>query len=249
VSGLWAVIGGSGLNRLAPEWETVGSDETPYGRGSGAVQRASIGDRPVLFLARHGQPHRIPPHRINYRANLWLLAQAGARAILATNAVGGIAAAMHTGDLLLPDQVVDYTWGREHTVMDESRLEHVDFTEPYHGASRARILAAARQLAPPVRLHASGTYGCTQGPRLESAAEIARLERDGCDVVGMTGMPEAGLAREMGLRYAAICLVVNPAAGKAGGPLVEADILRVAEVGMRRVADLIARVVAEPPPD
>jgi 5'-methylthioinosine phosphorylase len=246
VSGDWAIIGGSGLNQLADRWETVFDGPTPYGDAAAPVQRARVAGRDVLFLPRHGQPHRIPPHLINYRANLWSLVQAGAGAVIATNAVGGIAAALAPGDLVLPDQIVDYTYGRAHTVMDETRLTHVDFTWPYDAAVRERIRAAAATANIP--LHAAATYGCTQGPRLESAAEIRRLEHDGCDVVGMTGMPEAGLARELGLRYAALCVVVNPAAGKGGGPLLESDILRVAEAGMRRVVRLIAHVIEAPPP-
>jgi 5'-methylthioinosine phosphorylase len=247
VTGHWAIVGGSGLNRLSDRVAVVGDADTPFGRASGPVQRARIGASDVLFLARHGQPHRLPPHQVNYRANLWLLAQAGARAVLATNAVGGITSGVETGDLVLPDQIVDYTYGREHTVMDEARLEHVDFTEPYDRALRARLVAAASSIAG-LRVRDGGTYACTQGPRLESAAEIRRLERDGCDVVGMTGMPEAGLARELGLRYAAICLVVNRAAGKSAVPLHGAEILRVAEAGMHTVADVLARVVSTPPP-
>jgi len=247
VTGVWGIVGGSGLNRIAERWDTVRGTNTPYGDASAPVQQAQIGRRRVLFLARHGQPHRLPPHRVNYRANLFALVDAGATAILATNAVGGITRFMQTGDIVLPDQIVDYTYGREHTYMDESRLDHVDFTYPYDAKLRARILTAASHASVPGVAHDRAVYACTQGPRLESAAEIDRLERDGCDVVGMTGMPEAGLARELGVPYASICLVVNRAAGRSAGVLSNDEIMRVAELGMQRVATLIAEVVSADP--
>lgn len=237
---MWAIVGGSGLNRLAERWETIDDGDTPYGRASAPVQRARVGRRAVLFLARHGQPHRIAPHRVNYRANLFALARAGATAVIATNAVGGISRHMQTGDIVVPHQLIDYTWGREHTFMDETRLEHVDFTAPYDERLRARILAASAGTV----AHARAVYACTQGPRLESAAEIERLERDGNDIVGMTGMPEAGLARELGLAYASVCLVVNRAAGKAPGVLTNDAIMRVATEGMAKVVELLGRVAS-----
>jgi len=242
-----AIIGGTGLNRLSDVWEPVGHTATPYGPASCTVQRTRLGQRDVLFLARHGQPHRLPPHRINYRANVWLLRELGATAAVATNAVGGITAGMASGDVVIPHQIIDYTWGREHTYMDESHLVHVDFTAPYDPGLRDRLVAASRLPSSADRTwHGLGVYGCTQGPRLESAAEIDRMARDGCDVVGMTGMPEAGLAREIGLPYAAICLVVNRAAGRSGGTISEAEIIRIAEAGMGAIVETLRRALENP---
>lgn len=235
------IIGGTGLNRLAEVTKAADRIDTPYGRASSMPQIAKIGATTVIFLARHGQPHRIAPHLINYRANVWLLRELGASVLLATNAVGAIADAMAPGDLMVPHQIIDYTWGRMHTYMDTLPLQHVDFSTPYDATLRGRLRAAALTLELDCSVFHAGVYGCTQGPRLESAAEIDRMARDGCDVVGMTGMPEAGLARELGLPYAAVCLSVNRAAGRSDGPISEAEIMRVAERGMNRVERMIAR--------
>jgi 5'-methylthioinosine phosphorylase len=217
---------------------------------SGALQRIDFRGRHCLFLARHGQPHRIPPHRINYRANLWALREAGVRRVIAINSVGGIAAALTAGAVAVPDQIVDYTSGREHTFydgieragVDLSPLEHVDFTHPYSAELR-RALRNAAELAG-VEVIDGGVYGATQGPRLESIGEIRRMANDGCDLVGMTGMPEAGLARELGLDYAALCLVVNPAAGIGEGEITMDDINRVIASGMGRVRALLGELLA-----
>jgi len=241
---LLAIIGGTGLNRLATETRQAPRIETPFGLASSTPQIGRIGSNEVIFLARHGQPHRIAPHLINYRANLWLLRDLGATAVLATNAVGSIAAAMAPGDLLVPHQIIDYTWGRLHTYMDQEPLRHVDFSMPYDAVLRERLREATVELELDCSVFNTGVYGCTQGPRLESAAEIDRLARDGCDVVGMTGMPEAGLARELGLPYAAVCLVVNRAAGRGDGPIDEADIVRVATQGMHRIELLVTHLAA-----
>jgi 5'-methylthioinosine phosphorylase len=238
-----AIVGGTGLNRLAAATRAVERIDTPFGPASAAPQLGRVGGHDVIFLARHGQPHRIAPHLINFRANVWLLRELGASAVLATNAVGSIAQAMAPGDLMLPHQIIDYTWGRAHTYMDAFPLEHVDFSAPYDAAMRDRLRVAALELELGCSVFNSGVYGCTQGPRLESAAEIDRMARDGCDVVGMTGMPEAGLARELKLPYAAICLSVNRAAGRGDGPISEADIIEVARLGMGRVERLIERFV------
>jgi 5'-methylthioinosine phosphorylase len=215
-----AVIGGSGLGELPnlERPEQIDRD-TPFGYASGPITRGHLDGRGVIFLPRHGRPHALPPHRINYRANLWALREAGARAVIGVNAVGGITPAMRPGRLVVPDQIIDYTSSRAHTFFDETVHAgmHVDFTRPYTESLRAGLIAAAATLA--LNLEDGGTYGATQGPRLESAAEILRLERDGCDVVGMTGMPETGLARELGLGYASLCVVANWAAGKGSGPI------------------------------
>ena len=212
-----AIIGGTGLSSL--EGLRLEGEEpvaTPWGETSAPLVRGRYAGREVLFLARHGNPHVLPPHRINYRANIHALKQAGAEAILGINAVGGITPAMTPGSIVIPDQIIDYTWGRGHTFFEDGLedVTHVDFTCPYTPALRRQLVSAAESVHAPVA--DGGTYGATQGPRLETAAEITRMEREGCDLVGMTGMPEAALARELGLDYAAICMVVNHAAGKTG---------------------------------
>ena len=211
-----AVIGGSGLSQLAnldvSHREVL---RTPYGEPSGAVTFGQICGRPVAFLARHGYGHTIPPHEVNYRANIWALAQRGALAIISVASVGSIRADLKPGDIVIPHQIIDYTWGRKSTFHEGPgcTLTHIDFTEPYDRALRERLIAAATATGIPVSLGA--VYAATQGPRLETAAEINRYERDGVDVVGMTGMPEAALAREIGVPYAAISVVSNYAAGRA----------------------------------
>lgn len=241
-----AVIGGTGLNRLATDCETIGDPTTPFGAASARPQRGRLGGRDVVFLARHGQPHRIAPHLINYRANLWLLRELGVERVIASNAVGGITAALAPGDIVIPHQLIDYTWGRAHTYTDREPLLHVDFTEPYDAGLRDCLERAALGLELDCAVFDRGVYAATQGPRLESAAEIDRLARDGCDVVGMTGMPEAGLARELGLAYASICLVVNRAAGRGDGTISEADIARVATHGMAQVERIIVAAASAP---
>jgi len=186
---------------------------TPYGAPSGPVRVGRIAGRRVAFMARHGEGHSLPPHLVNYRANLLRLKQVGASRVLAINAVGGITERFGPRVLALPDQLIDYTWGRISTFCEEpgSEVQHVDFGDPYTRSLRDAVLAAASRSG--VALVADGCYGATQGPRLETRAEIARMRRDGCDLVGMTGMPEAGLARELGLDYACLALVANWAAG------------------------------------
>jgi len=183
-----------------------------------------IGETPVLFLARHGEGHRLPPHRVNYRANLWALHAAGAERVVGLASVGGIARHLGPRSFAVPDQLIDYTRGRDHTFHDgeSGPVVHVDFTDPYCQALRGALLGACRRAGVPAA--DGGTYGTTQGPRLETKAEIARMERDGCDLVGMTGMPEAALARELGLRYATLAFVVNWAAGKGAGVIAMSEI-------------------------
>ena len=209
-----AVIGGTGLYRLADLRDAAPADgDTPYGAPSGPVRVGTLAGRRVGFLARHGEGHSLPPHRVNYRANLWRLKALGATRVLAVNTVGGITDAFGPRVLALPDQLIDYTWGRTPSFWDDAGGEvlHVDFGDPYTPSLRARVLAAATTAG--VALHDGGCYGATQGPRLETRAEIARMRRDGCDLVGMTGMPEAALARELGLDYACLAIVANWAAG------------------------------------
>lgn len=215
-----AIIGGTGVDEL-DGLEIVRSHrvETPYGEPSRAIQQGSFSGAPVFFLQRHGSPAMIPPHLINYRANLWALRSLGVTDIVAINAVGGIQADMRPGCLVIPDQLIDYTWGRQHTIDEgvEGSLQHIDFTEPYDRELRSALLQAASVAG--IDCHSSAVHGVTQGPRLETAAEIRRMARDGCSVVGMTGMPEASLAREMALAYASVCMVVNPAAGLGDEPI------------------------------
>ncbi len=240
-----AIVGGTGLTELPGLLlrEAVAID-TPYGPPSADILRGDYAGREVLFLARHGHPHRIPPHQVNYRANLWALRGAGAQAVIAANAVGGIHPAMGAGHLCVPHQLIDYTYGREHTFFegDIEHVTHIDFSFPYDEALRQRLIDG---LAAEGYLFSShGVYGCTQGPRLETAAEIARMERDGCDIVGMTGMPEAVLARELALPYACLALVVNPAAGKAQGVITMAEIELALAEGISKTRAVLARALA-----
>jgi 5'-methylthioinosine phosphorylase len=209
-----AVIGGTGLYDL-PGLENVErrNEQTPFGMPSGEIVCGSLGGRRLAFLARHGAGHRVAPHRVNYRANLWALHALGARRIVGVNAVGGIRADMGPRVLAVPDQIIDYTHGRITSFSDAegAKVEHIDFSEPYSDALRRDLLTAARHSG--IAVVARGCYGATQGPRLETRAEIARMRRDGCDLVGMTGMPEAALARELGVEYACLALVANWAAG------------------------------------
>ena len=240
----YAIIGGTGLTQLEGlVLRQAQNFDTPYGEPSAPVLCGEYAGREVLFLARHGHPHRIPPHQVNYRANLWALKQAGAEAILAVNAVGGIHTAMGSGHLCVAHQVVDYTWGRAHTFFegDIEQVTHIDFSHPYDEALRGRLIAALQALGYPHSSH--GVYGATQGPRLETAAEIARMERDGCDIVGMTGMPEAALARELELPYACLALVVNPAAGKSDGVITMAGIEAELARGIDKVRAVLGKVL------
>jgi len=198
----------------------------------------------VLFLARHGYGHTIPPHEVNYRANLWALKDAGADSVVSVASVGGIRNDIWPGAILLPHQVIDYTWGRASTFFEGpgAPVNHIDFTEPYSRVMRARLLNAAA--AAGERVTDGGVYAATQGPRLETAAEIHRLERDGADIVGMTGMPEAALAREIGLEYAALTVVANYAAGRGDSEhAVPLDkIGAVLEEAMGRVRRIIEKL-------
>lgn len=210
-----AILGGSGLARLGTLAETRSiSARTDYGEPSAPLALGKLAGREVLFLARHGEAHSIPPHQVNYRANIRALKDAGATRIASVATVGGIRREFGPGTLVVPRQIIDYTWGRPATFFEGpgAKVSHIDFTEPYSADLRAAILAAARACGETVA--DGGCYGTTQGPRLETAAEILRMERDGADLVGMTAMPEAALAREAGLEYAAIAVVVNHAAGK-----------------------------------
>jgi 5'-methylthioinosine phosphorylase len=224
-----ALIGGTGIYALAALQDSEAHQPvTRYGALSGPVRVGEIEGRRVAFLARHGEGHSLPPHRINYRANLAALQALGARRVLALNTVGGITERFGPRVLACPDQLIDYTWGRVSTTCEEEGTEvlHVDFGDPYTPTLRAELLGAAARAG--VALVDGGCYGAAQGPRLETRAEIARMRRDGCDLVGMTGMPEAGIARELGLEYACLAIVANWAAGAgpdAGEVITLQDVL------------------------
>ena len=243
-----AVIGGTGVYALG-ELAAVETHQpvTPYGAPSGPVRVGLYAGCRVAFLARHGEGHALPPHRINYRANLAALKALGAQRVLALNTVGGITEGYGPRVLACPDQLIDYTWGRISTFCEEpgSEVLHVDFGEPYTPALRRQVLAAAARAG--VAVVDGGCYGATQGPRLETRAEIARMRRDGCDLVGMTGMPEAGLARELGLDYACLAIVANWAAG--AGPDVEEvitlqDVLANVSAAMQEVPRILRALLA-----
>ena len=233
-----AIIGGSGLAKLAElvveRREVV---RTPFGDPSCALSFGRVGQAPVVFLARHGYGHTIAPHQINYRANLWALHEVGVKRVFAVASVGGIREDFGPGTIAVPDQLIDYTYGRKSTYFEgpDNPVTHIDFTRPYDEATRQALIAGARVAGETVAL--GGTYGCMQGPRLETAAEIRRLDRDGCDLVGMTGMPETALARELELPYAVLAVVVNHAAGR--GDSREAISLSAME---SELTDAMARV-------
>ena len=241
-----AIIGGSGLAKLANLQITQRQIvRTPYGEPSGPLTFGRIGEGEVVFLARHGYGHTLAPHEINYRANVWALQAKGVTRVISVCTVGGIAPELTAGTLAVPDQIIDYTWGRPSTYFEgaEQPVTHIDFTYPYSEEMRTMAIEAAREVGIPVVQ--GGTYAAVQGPRLETKAEIDRLERDGATMVGMTGMPEAALARELHLEYAAIAVVVNPAAGRGASAraISLADIGRVIEESMAKVRMIVAKVV------
>jgi len=240
-----AIIGGSGLTNLKnlriTRREVI---RTPYGEPSAPMVFGQLGGQEAVFLPRHGAGHTIPPHEVNYRANIWAIKQTGVDKVIAVNAVGGISPEyLASGTLVVPDQIIDYTYGRAHTFFgtEHKKVTHVDFTHPYCEDLRQTLIQAAGKAK--MKVVGRGTYGATQGPRFESAAEIRRMERNGADIVGMTGMPEAGLARELELCYASIALVVNPAAGKAKDTISIKEIETNLETGMVSVRSLLEQVI------
>lgn len=224
--------------RLPGSGEVVAGEElvTPFGRASHATKHPDAG---AVFVNRHGSGGEFLPHQVNYRANMHFLKRCGVREVLALFAVGGIDRTLGDGDLAIPHDLIDYTWGREHTFAPDEGVRHIEFGEPFDAGVRARIRRAAQRAGVAVR--DEGVYGVTQGPRLETVAEIDRMERDGCTLVGMTAMPEAALARELGIAYAGVCVVVNPAAGRGEGAINSTDIRAVIE----RTEAPLARLVAE----
>ena len=239
-----AIIGGTGLTSLKDLKLTRREVmHTPYGEPSAPLVYGEMAGKELLFLPRHGAGHTIPPHKINYRANLWALKECGVEQVIAVNAVGGIRADMQPGSLIVPDQIIDYTWSRTNTFFEEglSHVTHIDFTQPYCRELRQVLIDGARETGKP--LIGEGCYAATQGPRLETTAEINKLERDGCDLVGMTGMPEAALARELELCYACLAVVANMGAGR-GEELITMEIIEhYLGQGMADVRSLLEYVV------
>lgn len=238
-----AIIGGTGLTSL--KGLTITRREmvhTPWGEPSGPVTHGTLFGKKVAFIARHGYGHTIPPHKVNYRANIWALKEIGAGRIVAVAAVGGIHAGLGPGRLAIPQQIIDYTSGRGHTYFEDglAHVVHVDFTSPYASGLRSLLIRAAEEAGAWI----GGTYGATQGPRLETAAEIDRLERDGCDMVGMTGMPEAALARELELDYAHLCVCANAAAGRGQGEISMSALEANLEQGMKGVKRVLEKLLA-----
>ena len=241
-----AIIGGSGSGSLLPGMTVLEEIEvsTPYGDPSSPIISAIYMDQPVYLLYRHGVSHTFLPHTVNYRANIWALSELNVKAVIAIATVGGIRSDLGPGSLMVPDQLIDYTWGRESTYFDGSdgRVGHLEMTNPYSSQLREALLLAARNREIPVA--DSGVYAVCQGPRFETPAEINRLENDGADVVGMTGMPEAALAGEKSLCYACVNFIVNPAAGR-GDQNIGMDVIRQAwESGNANLNELLAEALA-----
>lgn len=238
-----AIIGGTGLTQIS-DLIITGQQivDTPYGSPSADFVFGEMHGKKLIFLARHGNPHRIPPHKINYRANIWGLKHLGVTEVIAVAAVGGIGPEMGPGHIAIPDQIIDYSYGREHTFFadDLEQVTHIDFTEPYSSLLRKRIIQAAKNAG--VNISPTGVYGCTQGPRLETVAEIKRMAQDGCDLVGMTGMPEAALARELELAYANISVVANWGAGIVAGEITMTEIEKNLELGMSKALSLLKAI-------
>jgi purine nucleoside phosphorylase len=244
VAATLALVGGTGLTELDDSLETI-PVETPFGNPSADIRVIENGPVRLLFLPRHGNPHRFPPHRVNYRANMWALREAGADHVLAVYAVGGVCKPYGPATLAAPDQLIDYSWGRQHTYSDSENnaLEHVDFTHPYAGPLRNFLLQAAAASA--IDVVDGGCIGVFQGPRLETAAEVEKARRDGCHMAGMTALPEAGLARELGLDYAGLAVVSNWGAGVTAALLSEDDIAETLKEPMARVRKLLRALVRE----
>lgn len=239
-----AIIGGTGLTSING-LEITGSEvvQTPFGEPSGPLVQGILSGHNVYFLPRHGAGHTIPPHKINYRANIWALKEAGVEQIIAINAVGGIRDDMQPGALVIPDQIIDYTVSRTNTFFEEGlkQVVHIDFTEPFCESLRKKIIKEAENHS--INIISDGTYAATQGPRLETAAEVNRLEKDGCDLIGMTCMPEAALAREKELCYASISVVANLAAGRGDDALTMEVIEKNLSSGIERARMLLEVVI------
>lgn len=239
-----AIIGGTGLAHLS-DLKVVNKQmvNTPYGPASAPLITGELCNESVIFIARHGHGHTIPPHKINYQANIWALKSLGVEQVIAVAAVGGITEKMSPKTIVIPDQLIDYTYGREHTFFsdDFNPDRHVDFTHPYNKRLRSAMISVSNETA--FTIIDGGTYGATQGPRLETAAEINKLERDGCDIVGMTGMPEAVLCRELDMEYATCAVVANWGAGRCSDEITMSEIEANLIGGMKNVRDLIEKTL------
>jgi 5'-methylthioinosine phosphorylase len=243
-----AIIGGTGLDKI-PDLEIVRREvcHTPFGEPSAALTYGRVSGNEVVFLPRHGVSHTIPPHKVNYRANLWALQQAGVDTVVAVAAVGGITSEMTPSMVVIPDQIIDYTYDRNHTLFESgpNQVTHIDFTYPYCEPLREKLISAGSEQLE--QIVDRGVYGATQGPRLETKMEIIRMERDGCNLVGMTGMPETALARELGLCYACCAVVANWAAGKCGDRISMSEIEENLSLGMERVRKLLGAFLTMQP--
>jgi len=238
------LIVGSGYVKLGLQVVDSQAVDTPYGAASSPLLKAEIAGQPVLCIARHGEAQTIAPHEVNYRANVWALWEAGVRCCIGVNIVGAIAPDFEPGQLAIPDQLIDYTSGRQSSFGGTGgEVVHIEFSEPFDAELRGRLALALSACGQPVH---HGIYGVTQGPRLETAAEIDRLERDGCAMVGMTAMPEAALARELGMAYAITALAVNHAAGRSPqGQSIHRQIDTNLELGRARLAALLERLIPD----
>ncbi len=232
------IIAGSGIQELGCD-SIVATREikTPYGDPSDYYRICNISGTDVVFLPRHGIPHHIPPHKINYRANLWGFKELGIRELISINAVGGISPYLRPGDIVLPDQIIDMTWGRESTFFDREEVVHIDFTEPFCSSLRELLHCSAEKAGIPLKR--SGTYVCTNGPRLESGAEIRFFANIGADIVGMTVMPEASLARELEICFASLSVITNYAAGISKNRLTTGEVVETMKASLERIKILI----------
>jgi len=239
-----AIIGGTGLTSLTGvEITETREVDTPFGSPSSALSFGHFGGKEIIFLPRHGKPHAIPPHKINYRANIYALKENGIENIIAVNAVGGITSEMYPERIVIPEQIIDYTYGRNHTFYEDKldEVTHIDFTKPYNVTLRKQLLGV--NAISDLNAFVGSVYAATQGPRLETAAEIDKLEKDGCDIVGMTGMPEAALARELDINYVCLALVVNWAAGKTDEEITMAVIEKHLEQGIGKVKRILEEFI------
>ena len=239
-----AIIGGTGLTSIKSlEITRREMVRTPFGEPSGPVTHGMLCGHEVVFIPRHGHGHTIPPHAVNYRANIWALKSLGINNVLAIAAVGGIREDLVPGEIVIPDQLIDYTWSRSNTFFDKSDgpVRHIDFTYPYCEAMRQLAIDAGNNAN--INISDKATYAVTQGPRLETAAEVDRLERDGADIVGMTGMPEAALARELELCYASCAVIANRAAGRGNGEISIEEIEENLLIGMQKIEKLLETIL------
>jgi len=243
---LLAIIGGSGLGNIEG-LEIIRREivRTPYGQPSEPLIFGNLGGKEVIFLARHGANHTLAPHNINYRANIWALQSVGVKSIISIASVGSIENSIKVGDFVIPHQIIDYTYGRNNTFFDglENPVKHIDFTYPYDMSLREIIIQSVQELK--YNFVSEGVYASTQGPRLETAAEIDRYEKDGATIVGMTAMPEAALARELNLSYVAICPVANHAAGRGESAegITSAMLSHSSEQTIKNTIDILIHLV------